>query len=104
MFFKFLTYTFLGKNEILDLNQELEQKIAHITKLVQTEIEEEKRRKRQQGILVEDQDSSIDVEDGKALIPATLQSFLESNKGGSRQDAVRLESLQMKILKGIFLK
>ena len=87
-------------NSISGLNQELEEKIAHITKLVQAEIEEEKRRKRQQGVLVEDHDSSMDVDDAKNLIPLTLQSLLNSRKWGGKQDADTSDSLQIKILKG----
>ena len=88
---------------ILGLNQELEEKIAHITKLVQAEIEEEKQRKRQQGVLVEDPDSSMDVHESKNLIPVTLQSLLNSSKLGSKQDADTSDSLQIKILKGTII-
>ena len=38
-----------------EINPELEEKIANITKLVQAELDDEKRRKRQQGVLVEEQ-------------------------------------------------
>ena len=70
---------------------------------MQAEIEEEKRRKRQQGILVEDQDSSMDVEDAKNLIPVTLQSLLNSSKWGGNQDADTSDSFQIKILKGTMI-
>ena len=88
---------------ILDINHELEEKIANITKLVQAEIDEEKRKKRQQGVLVEEHGSSLDADDAKNLIPVTLQNLLNSSKWVKKEGVDTSETLQMKILKGTFI-
>ena len=87
----------------LEINPELEEKIANITKLVQAEIEEEKLRKRQQGVLVEEHGSSNDVDDATTLIPVTLKSLLNYSKWVRKEGMDTSETLYMKILKGIFL-
>ena len=87
----------------LEINHELEEKIANITKLVHAEIEDEKLRKRQQGVLVEEHGTSMDVNEAKTLIPVTLQSLLHYSKWVKKEGMDTSETLYMKILKGIFI-
>ena len=96
---EYVTKYFLNSN--LDVNHELEEKIANITKLVQAELEEEKRRKRNQGVLVEEHGESLDVEDTKTLIPVSLQNLLNSSRWVKKDGIDTSETLQTKILKGI---
>ena len=91
---------FLNSN--LDINHELEEKIANITKLVQAELEEEKRRKRNQGVLVEEHGESLDVDETKILIPVSLQNLLNSSRWVKKDGVDTSETLQTKILKGMY--
>ena len=63
-------------------------------------MEEEKRRKRNQGVLVEEHGESLDVDNAKNLIPVTLQSLLNSSHWVKKDGLNTSETLQMKILKG----
>ena len=96
---EYVTKYFLNSN--LDVNHELEEKIANITKLVQAELEEEKRRKRNQGVLVEEHGESLDVDDTKILVPVSLQNLLNSSRWVKKDGIDTSETLQTKILKGI---
>ena len=84
-----------------EINPELEEKIANITKLVQAELDDEKRRKRQQGVLVEEQGTSLDMDESRTLVPLTLRSLLNSSKWVKKEGLDTPESLEMKILKGM---
>ena len=104
MFRKYVTVEYVTKyflNSNLDVNHELEEKIANITKLVQAELEEEKRRKRNQGVLVEEHGESLDVDDTKILVPVSLQNLLNSSRWVKKDGIDTSETLQTKILKGI---
>ena len=87
---------------ILDPNQELEAKVAHISRLIKAEMEGAKKWKehQQQSNTNVVYDIALDVNTTKIEAPPTLLSLLRSSKRETDPGLESADSLQTKILKG----